>query len=155
VGGLSGSRPNEIFREFQNHIGRLLNLTVTDAPLALRYKKETNYATVLFRDDAEEPIAAPLFGSHLFLAISQSLIVEPQENKKWILRTMAYSYHLLQGVAADSPYLIRWEYVSRVRRPMDHPRHHVHLPVTIPTWDGNLDLSGLHLATGWVTIEEV
>ena len=33
--------------------------------------------------------------------------------------------------------------------------HHVHLPVSIATPDGDLDFGSLHLSTGWVTVEEV
>lgn len=152
---LTGDRPAEAFRQFQDHIGRLLNCTVTDAPLSLIHPKDKPYATVTFRDEAEIATAVPLFASRLLLYLSQSLRVEHQTDGTWKLRTMTYAYHILEGREQDSRWLVRWEYTSRDQREMKHPRHHVHLPVLLETPDGNLDLDALHLSTGWVTIEEI
>lgn len=155
MAGLVGARPAEVFREFQEHIAGLLNRTVTDAPLSLTHKQNNPFATVTFRDELRVAIAAPLFGSSLFLFFSQDLVVEDQGNKSWKLRTVKYTYHLLESPSPDSPWLIRWEYISPSRRKMSHPRNHVHLPVILDTADGVLDLDSLHLPTGWVTIEEI
>lgn len=155
MSALVGDRPSDVFRQFREHIGRLLNITVTDARLSLRHSQEVPYATINFRDEDEIATAVSLRGSRLFLYLSQDLIVEPQRDKSWKLRTMAYTYHLLEGAHPDSRWLIRWEYVSKDRRAMNHPRHHVHLPLKLDTLDGELDFSALHLSTGWVTVEEV
>ena len=155
MAGLVGVRPAEVFRAFQQHIAGLLNRTVTDAPLSLTHKQNHSFAAVTFRDEQKVAIAAPLFGSSLFLFFSQDLIVEDLGNKTLKLRTVKYAYHLLEAPSPDSPCVVRWEYISPSRRKMTHPRNHVHLPIILETSDGPLDLDTLHLPTGWVTIEEV
>jgi hypothetical protein len=152
---LTGDRPGDVFRQFRDHISRLLNLTVTDAPLSLTHRKDALFAQFAFRDQSEFPMAAPLFSGGLFLAVSQQLQVEPLPNRTWRLRTLEYSYHLLEGPSPDSRWIFRWEYVSRRRRHDEHPRHHVHVATVLDTPAGKLDLDRLHLSTGWVTIEEV
>ena len=154
--GLIGDRPSDAFREFREHIGHLLNTTVTDARLSLLHTQDKPYATVTFRDDDDIATAAPLrAGSRLFLFLSQDLIVEEQQDRTWKLRTITYTYHILEARHPDSRWFVRWEYVSRARREMHSPRHHVHVPCKIETADGIWDLDALHLSTGWVTIEEV
>lgn len=155
MSALVGDKPSDVFRQFREHIGRLLNVTITDARLSLVHSAERPYATITFRDEAEIATAAPLRGSRLFLYLSQDLLVEEEHKKIWKLRTMAYTYHILEAPAPDSRWIVRWEYISRDRRPMAHPRHHVHLPSIVETLDGDLDFSALHLSTGWVTVEEV
>lgn len=152
---MTGDRPAEVFRKFRDHISALLNQTITDAPLSLTHRKDRPFAQFAFRDEADFAIAAPLFSGGLFLAVSQQLQVEQQANKSWRLRTLTYSYHLLEDSNRDSRWLIRWEYVSHLQRRNEHPRHHVHIATTINTAAGKMDFDKLHLSTGWVTIEEV
>jgi len=152
---LIGDRPTEVFRNFRDHISGLLNKTITDAPLSLTHRKDRPFAQFAFRDDADFPMAAPLFSAGLFLAVSQQLQVEQQSDQTWKLRTLAYSYHLLEDSNPDSRWIIRWEYVSHAQRRNEHPRHHVHIATIVDTPAGEMDLDKLHLSTGWVTIEEV
>jgi hypothetical protein len=100
-------------------------------------------------------MAAPLFSSPLHLAVAQELQVEEQKDRSWKLRTLTYSYHVLENADRDSRWIIRWEYVSHYRRRDEHPRHHVHIDTVVKTPAGEMDLNKLHLSTGWVTIEEV
>ena len=150
-----GARPGDIFRQFRDHIARLLNLTITDAPLSLVHRKDALFATFAFRDVQDVAMAAPLFSGGLFLAVSQDLAVERRENRTWRLRTMEYSYHLLEGPSFDSRWIIRWEFKSHLRLRNEHPRNHVHIATIVETPTGPMDLDKLHLSTGWVTIEEV
>jgi hypothetical protein len=152
---LTGDRPGDVFRQFRDHISRLLNQTITDAPLSLTHVKDRPYAQFAFRDESNVAMAAPLFSGGLFLAVAQDLAVEQQPDKTWRLRTVRYSYHVLDGSSPDSGWIIRWEYVSHSRRRDEHPRHHVHIPTVLDTPAGKIDLNKLHLSTGWVTIEEV
>lgn len=152
---MTGDRPGDVFRQFRDHISRLLNQTITDAPLSLTHRKDRLFAQFAFRDESEFPMAAPLFSGGLYLAVSQQLQVEQQPDKAWRLRTLQYSYHLLEGPSPYSRWILRWEYVSRIRRHDEHPRHHVHVATVLETPAGRMDLDKLHLATGWVTIEEV
>jgi len=152
---LTGDRPDEVFRNFRDHISGLLNHTITDAPLSLFHRKDTPFAQFAFRDEADVAMAAPLFSGGLFLAVSQQLRVDEQPNKTWKLRTLTYSYHLLEDSSPDSRWIIRWEYVSHIQRRNEHPRHHVHIDTVVETPAGKMDLDKLHLSTGWVTIEEV
>jgi hypothetical protein len=152
---LTGTRPSEVFREFQSHLGGLLNRTITDGPLSLRHRGENPYAQVTFRDEQELSTAVPIAGCPFFLAISQHLKVSEEAPKNWLLKTTQYSYHLLEGRDIGSRWIVRWEYVSPEVRAMEHPRHHVHLPIKIESLTGVLDLDALHLSTGWVTVEEI
>jgi hypothetical protein len=152
---LTRDRPGDVFRQFRDHISRLLNQTITDAPLSLAYRKDGLFAQFAFRDDSDFPMVAPLFSRGLFLAVSQQLEVEPQPDETWRLRTMEYNYHLLEGPSPDSRWIIRWEYKSHSRQRNEHPRHHVHLAAVVDTPAGRMDFDKLHLSTGWVTIEEV
>ncbi|HVO62234.1 MAG TPA: hypothetical protein VMT53_14955 [Terriglobales bacterium] len=149
-----GDRPGDVFRHFRDHISSLLNRTITDARLSLTHLKDKPFAQFAFRDEADMPIAAPLFSKNLFLAASQHLEVRPEAGK-WRLYTLEYNYHLLEAPSPDSRWIIRWEYKSHKRLRNEHPRHHVHLDVTLKTSAGDLNLDHLHLSTGWVTIEEV
>jgi hypothetical protein len=152
---LTGDRPAEVFRNFRHHISGLINQTITDAPLSLTHRKDSVFAQFAFRDNADFPVAAPLFSGGLFLAVSQQLRVEQQPDKTWKLRTLEYTYHLLEGSSPDSKWIIRWEYVSHIQRRNEHSRHHVHIATVVDTPAGKMDLDKLHLSTGWVTIEEV
>jgi hypothetical protein len=152
---LIGDRPGDVFRQFRDHMSRLLNVTITDAPLSLTHRKDKLFAQFAFRDQADMPMAAPLFSGGLFLAVSQDLEVTQETDKSWRLRTLEYNYHLLEASSPDSRWVIRWEYKSHTRLRDIHPRHHVHIDVTIDTPAGKLNLDHLHLCSGWVTLEEV
>lgn len=145
----------KFFDNFETILAACLNQTITDAPLSLTHVKDRRFAQFAFRDNADMPMAAPLFGGDLFLAVSQHLEVVQQPDKAWRLRTLEYNYHLLEGPSPDSRWIIRWEYKSHTRQRNEHPRHHVHLDTVIKTPAGMMDLDKLHLSTGWVTIEEV
>jgi hypothetical protein len=125
---LTGERPGDVFREFRDHISGVLNKTITDARLSLIHRKsKPQFAqfAFAFRDEREIAMAAPLFGCNLFLALSQQLEAEQEAEKTWRLRTLEYSYHLLEEPNPDSRWIIK------------------------------LDFDKLHLSTGWVTVEEV
>jgi hypothetical protein len=150
-----GDRPGDVFRAFRDHISKILNKTITDAPLSLVDYKNRPSAQFSFRDERDVATAAPLFNSRLFLAVSQQLEAEPLAPKRWRLRTLEYRYHLLESPDPNGRWIVRWEYVSRKRRHDLHPRHHVHIAAQVHTSAASLDFDHIHLATGWVTVEEV
>lgn len=157
--GPPGRNPDEVFDNFCRHLGRLLNQTVTDAPLSvlkLTGAPEPRALVSFRRGDAA--IAAPLRSHDLFLYIGQLVTVVPQQgDTPWRLKTLTYRYWV-QGdddQNTDSWYF-RFEYISPQIRQLEHPRHHVHIPANIACGGcGDIDLRRTHVPTGWVTVEEV
>lgn len=104
------------------------------------------------------PRAVPIdtrFG-RLFVALSQLLVAvkDEEEPKRYRLRTLQYWYRLQAAPELTAPALIRWEYDAATPRDA-FCRHHAQMPAVLRVGDGELDLDKVHLATGWVTIEEV
>lgn len=153
---LLGNSPDDVFRKFRNHLGQLLNRTITDAPLSL-LKTPPAHASLSFRRH-KDPTSAPLKPAGLFLYVGQTVIAE-KEKHNWRLRTVQYSYWIQHQVPEDdSPVAVfRFEYVSPKVKPLDRrPRHHLHIPRAQAVCRGQcLDLEDLHIPTGWVTLEEV
>lgn len=153
---LLGDSPVEVFKEFREHLGRLLNQTITDAPLSLLVTA-SDRASLSFRSH-KDPASAPLKPAGLFLYVGQTVIAE-KEKHNWRLRTVQYSYWIQHRVPEHgSPVAVfRFEYVSPKVKPLDRrPRHHLHIPRAQAVCRGQrLDLEDLHIPTGWVTLEEV
>src|SRR5580693_8423033 len=124
--GLTGRDPNEVFEKFTTHLGRLLNRTITDAPLAyLVVDEKENRAYVSFRrHDAQ--VAAPL-SNNLYLFLGQVLTVVP-EGREWRLKTLQYRYWVQGDDDQNSDdWFFRFEYTSPTLKPLTNPRHHLHL----------------------------
>lgn len=150
--GLTGTDPREVFQTFREHVAKLLNQTVTDARLSLAVTRTD--ARISFRQ-AGEDIAATLFGSQLHLYVGQVLTAEQQADRTWRLRTLRYAYRIQRGPDADDPCFFRFEYISRLVKPLAHPRHHLHIPLVLPLPSRLVNLEDIHIPTGWVTIEEI
>lgn len=102
----------------------------------------------------QSPIAVLVGRYHLYLG--QTLAVRQEKPKRCRLRTVAYAYRICQGPDRDNNWFIRWEYNSReILRDAKHPRNHCHLSTTAEFGGRTLDLAKMHIASGWVTIEEV
>jgi hypothetical protein len=152
--GLTGRDPNEVFEKFTTHLGRLLNRTITDAPLAyLVVDEKENRAYVSFRrHDAQ--VAAPL-SNHLYLFLGQVLTVVP-EGPEWRLKTLQYRYWIQGDDDQNSDdWFFRFEYTSPTLKPLTNPRHHLHLPCTLRCGANEIQLRDVHIPTGWVTVEEL
>lgn len=110
-----------------------------------------------FRESGESIAVSVSRGIHLYLA--QTLDADAnEEEKSYRLRTLAYSYRISDGPNRTDTWLIRWEYNSRdlaEHAETLHPRHHCHINTELSFCNRPCDLVGLHIATGWVTIEEV
>lgn len=96
-------------------------------------------------------------GDGFYLYLNQTLKAK-KEGDVHCLQTLAYSYRVGQGPSRQD-WLIRWEYNSRETQEGArglHPRHHCHLRAGLPCF-GNQELllAKMHIASGWVTIEEV
>lgn len=153
--GLTGRNPDEVFGKFTNHLGRLLNRTITDAPLSyLVVNEKDNRAYISFRRHATQ-IAAPLLSHGLYLFLGQVITVV-QEGPEWRLKTLQYRYWV-QGDDDDNSdsWYFRFEYTSPTLKPMTNPRHHLHVPCTLRCGGANMELKQLHIPTGWVTVEEI
>lgn len=154
---LLGDSPEEVFRKFRDHLGGLLNQTVTDARLSLIVERGSDRASLSFRSH-NEAIAAPLKPSGLFLYVGQ-VIKADKEKHDWRLRTLQYRYWIQHRVSegASPVSVFRFEYVSPKVKSLDcRPRHHLHIPSAQTVCRGQcLNLNDLHIPTGWVTLEEV
>ena len=153
--GLTGRNPNEVFEKFTTHLGRLLNRTVTDAPLSyLVVNEKDNRAYVSFRHyDAQ--VAAPLFSHDLFLFLGQVLTVIP-EGGEWRLKTLSYRYWIQGDDDANTDsWFFRFEYTSPTMKLIMNPRHHMHVPCTLRCGARDIELKQIHIPTGWVTVEEI
>jgi hypothetical protein len=109
-------------------------------------------AMLQFRQQGE-PIAVSV-GRGFYLYLAQTLKIV-KEGGRHRLRTMAYSYRITDGPTRQDKWLIRWEYNSREHLVALHPRHHCHIPADVSFRNQTLSLHKLHLASGWVTVEEV
>ena len=69
--------------------------------------------------------------------------------------TRQYSYRIQGGPNLDSEWYFRFEYKSREIEDSLHPRHHLHLPVSLNCGTKKVDLSRVHIPTGHVAIEEL
>lgn len=153
--GLTGRNPDEVFEKFTTHLGRLLNRTITDAPLSFAVVDEKqNRAYVSFRR-YDAPFAAPLFSNDLYLFLGQILTVVP-EGREWRLKTLQYRYWI-QGDADENSdsWSFRFEYVSPTIKPVLNPRHHLHLPCSLSCGGSEIELKRIHIPTGWVTVEDL
>jgi hypothetical protein len=153
--GLVGRDPKDAFDKFRDHLGWLLNKTITDARLSLIHVKNEDKAQVSFRQNSI-PIAASVFANDLFLYIGQTLRVTQQADKTWKLRTVEYRYRIQGSPGLEDEDCLRWEYVAREIRDTGHCRHHLHLQGEYTLGPRRtIPLARVHLPTGWVTIEEV
>jgi hypothetical protein len=101
--------------------------------------------------------AYPAFQSagryHLFLGQTLEAL---REGRHYRLKTLAYAYRISEGPTLNDPYIFRWEYNSRERLESLSPRHHFHTPAILRCFGTReLNLNRLHIASGWVTVEEI
>lgn len=149
---MQGNSPEEIFGNFREHLNDLLHHTVTQAPLVQIVSGGRLFLD--FHRDGDSTAVAVGRGYHLFL--TQTLQAKKIKAKDYRLRTLAYAYRIGLGPARTDDWLVRWEYNSRELQPDAlHPRHHCHLSTEVKCGAKTLNLDRLHIATGWVTIEEV
>ena len=152
--GLTGREPQEAFERFRDHLGRLLNRTVTDARLSLIHVRNDDKAQITFRNGST-PIAAPV-ANDLFLYVGQNLRVARQQDKTWKLRTTGYRYRIQGSPGLEDEDCLRWEYVSRETRDAQHCRHHLHLQGEYELGPRRtIPLADVHIPTGWVMLEEI
>jgi hypothetical protein len=148
---LQGTAPEVVFRKFKEHLNALLHQTITQAPLVQIVLAGRTFLE--FRQQGTS-VAVPVGrGYHLYLA--QTLEATKTKEREYTLKTLAYAYRIADGPDLNARWLIRWEYNSREQQSVLHPRHHCHLPAEIVFGKYKLNFDKLHVASGWVTIEEV
>lgn len=150
--GFTGKNPNQVFKLFLNHISKVVNSTVTDAPISLVVSGAS--AQISF-GKSEAPQAVPLRTKPWFLYLGQRLAAVQEDDGTWQVKTLQYSYRIQAGPSFDDPWYFRFEYVSREVRKTDHPRHHLHIPFVLRCEEKYVDLARTHLPTGWITTEEL
>jgi hypothetical protein len=149
---LQGTSPEEVFTKFKDHLNDLLHHTVSKASLVQIVSRSR--AFLEFRLGQSSTAVLVGKGYHLFL--SQALEAEKIKVGHYKLRTLAYAYRIGGGPNREDSWLIRWEYkASDDAFRFYHPRHHCHLPTELAFGRRRLNLDRLHIASGWVTIEEV
>lgn len=147
MAGIHADSPSSAYRDFKEELNRLLHTTITQAPLV---SVETPAGTLIEFRAKRSPVCVHV-GKGLYLFIGQTITAVEELGKGFRVRTLAYGYRVSLGQALDSPYVIRWEYVSRELRQGLAPRHHLHIPCQYQ----GLDFGRLHTPTGWITVEEV
>ena len=156
--GPSGSNPAKIIREFRQHIASLLNTTVTDAPVSEVIMEESPIrwgARIALGGKTGDPRAIPLKPAPWHLAFSQTIAVVRDRRDHWSLRTLQYNYRIQGGPDLRSDWYFRFEYKSREVLNALHPRHHLHIPISLDCGTKRVDLSRVHIPTGRVTLEEI
>ncbi len=160
VAPFTGSNPEKVIQTFRGHIAQLLNSTITDAPLSIvgarRSVNELKATLSLGGKTTDIARAVPLRQKplHLLLVQNVSVIREPKA-REWRLKTLQYSYRIQAGPSLDSEWYFRFEYKAREIEDSLHPRHHIHLPVSLECGTTRVNLSRVHIPTGWVPLEEV
>lgn len=152
---LIGGNAEEVFRTFHEHVKEVFNRTLTDSPLILTARAGQSKAVISFLQD-QEPTAIALSPRPLHLFFVHTVQAVRESKRIWNLRTLAYTYRIQLG-PARTDWRFRFEYISPEEKPVDYPRHHLHIPVTL---EGTgecpaLNCERLHLPTGWVMFEEL
>jgi len=150
---------DEAARSFCDHLNHVLARTVTETRLIWVHVPGQSLGEVAFRQ-AGAPTVAPLrtrFGL-MSLSLGQlcGSVVQPSGLHR--LYTAKYKYTITPEGAQQA--LFRREYVRRYPSPDDRwCRHHLQgdVPLPRPLYDGAtpLTLDGLHVPTGFTTVEEV
>lgn len=148
---LQGDSPDDVFRKFKEHLNNLLHHTITQAPLV--HTVHGGRTLLQFRQQGESVAVRVGRGYHLYLG--QTLEAKKEKDGQYRLKTLAYAYRIADGPELTANWLVRWEYNSREQQIALHPRHHCHLPTTVTFRNRTLNLDKMHIASGWVTIEEV
>jgi hypothetical protein len=160
---IESRKPEEAFQRFQEHIGKLFTQTLpVPAHIRLRWLSKGGLrATLEFIRGNGVASCLPLDAEYgaLFLAVRQNLEVERVDGK-YRLKTIGYSYRLLDEDHPTADAAIRWEYQGDQSATHGHCRHHVQFPakVTLKALESTdlvLDLNRSHTPTGFVTIEEL
>lgn len=155
----TGSNPEKVIQAFHGNIAELLNSTVTDAPVSItlvRRSVSELEGTVALGGKANIARAVPLRPKpwHLAVALRVAAIRE-EKTKDWRLVMRQYTYRIQGGPSLDSEWYFRFEYKSREVERSLHPRHHLHLPLSLECGTKRIDLSRVHIPTGWVTMGEL
>ena len=157
--GLTGSNPTHILKAFRQQIAGLLNSTLTDAPVSLVIVEKSQAkweARVCLGGRADFSRAVPLRQKPLHLFLAQNVVVRREGKEKiWRLKTLQYGYRIQGGPSLDSERYFRFQHKAREIEDSFHPRHHLHLPVSMECGTTRVNLSRVHIPTGWVPLEEV
>ena len=155
----SGSNPEKIIQGLRGHIAELLNSTLTDAPVSITFVRRSARqleATLSLGGRADIVPAVPLRQKPLHLFLAQNVVVIREGKEQfWRLKTLQYSYRIQGGPSLDSDWYFRFEYKAREVERSLHPRHHLHLPLSLECGTKRIDLSRIHIPTGRVTMEEL
>ncbi|MBI4584183.1 MAG: hypothetical protein HY717_09205 [Planctomycetes bacterium] len=153
---IEGSTPRKCFERFREHIGALVSHTLpTSCPI--RFKHATEICDLSF--DNNGPTTIPLetkkFGRLYFYLWHRLEAVK--QGKKFILKTRQYKYSVQETSEIGANALIRWEYDPDLsKRNPPTCRNHVQMKSEIRlSKKGMFDLNRLHIASGWVLIEDV
>ncbi len=160
--------PDECYSRFWDHLWSLFTASLGDSvPLQLVPFKDPRHGDLRckvgfgYGPKAEFVPISTKFGDLRF-HFSQLVKAESSRARshaeRYELRTLTYAYRIHRSSGPTDVALLRWEYDRQEFNPKkkNPPRHHLH--VTGLTLDGTChqkEGEGLHLATGWVLIEEV
>jgi hypothetical protein len=148
--------PGECFSRFRNHVSKLITQTLDATALVRVDHVDDRVGTLHCNWQGDHPIPLTLsttdYGK-VYVYLSQGLETI-DDGGKFRLQTQKYWYRLHDKPGDKEPAAIRWEYDRSVPKSA-FCRHHIQGPIEVPFGDGSMDLDKLHLASGWVTLEEV
>lgn len=156
---ITGRTPKECFKRFRDHVAELAAAAICGTAHVAAVVKDDRATIGFFR--GSEAIAVPLDGdaAGLFLALGQNVTAAHQgrevaAGERYRLSTSLYWYRLQTTAELKDNALLRWEYDPPVQG-KHHARHHIQLETYAQAGPRALDLSKLHVPTGWVPMEEV
>ena len=154
---IQGATLDQAVDRFRTHLNGILAQTVTRHTLT--FFTVDRLLGIGFRDAMGRPTEAPLETRYgpMRLGLTQSCsstVTGSRHRQLHTLHTISYRYTLAARNQAEP--FVRWEYVKSPPRDARWCRHHLQGPIQLDVAEHHsLALDGLHLPTGFVTIEEV
>ena len=149
----SRKKANRAAHDFAALLGRVINTTVSSAPLKFVEVEGVEEFTGYVAHCGANNIPVPMQledGSYFFVRHRLGL-----RRKERYLTTLEYSYRL-QRTFDPTSWIFRYEYIREPKAPFPYPNCHIHVNARPPSYGGAKPFNRLHLPAGErVTIEDV
>lgn len=158
---IQGRNPKEVFDFFEAHVAKVFRETLpVPAHIYIKWtgKPQKELALLEFVNRGNGLTASlPIDTDHgrLFLTLRQHLEAA-RTDRHYELKTVGYSYRLINDPHPTVKARIRWEYSGDTPAAHAYCRHHVQIAGGVELIEPVLfDLDRSHTPTGWVTFEEI
>jgi hypothetical protein len=154
-GSLGSERAaNATAREFAQLVGRVVNTTVSAAPITfVEVEDEEPLGYIAHCERKVRPVPLPLSNGY-YLFLFHLLGVRPRGEDSY-LTTLEYRY-VYQASLDDRSWIFRYEYAREPEPNYPYPLCHVHVNASPEGYSGDKEFPDLHLPAGdRVTIESV